>query len=127
MLAIDEIPGYMGPTNKVGFGERLHSVTKIAALVDALLKEGIAPAEALRSLHLRVNELHLPTTRVSLNQTIDVCRNAMRLSCDPHLAFNVGSSIHLSTHGVYGYAMLCSTDFRTTMSSPSNIISWRHR
>jgi AraC-like DNA-binding protein len=105
----------MGPTNKVGFGERLHSATKIAALIDALLKEGIAPAEALRGLHLRVNELHLPTTRVSLNQMIDVCRNAMRLSRDPHLAFNVGSSIHLSTYGMYGYAMLCSTDFRTTM------------
>jgi hypothetical protein len=66
MLAIDEIPGYMGPTNKVGFGERLHSATKIAALVDALLKEGIAPAEARRGLHLRVNELHLPATRVSM-------------------------------------------------------------
>jgi AraC-like DNA-binding protein len=103
------------PTIKVGFGERLHSATKVAALIDALLEEGIPPAEALRGTHLRPDEIHLPTTRISLIQMIEACRNAMRLSRDPHLAFNVGSSIHLSTYGMYGYAMLCSTDFRRTM------------
>jgi AraC-like DNA-binding protein len=116
MLAIGTNSGVIvGPTIKVGFGERLHSATKVAALIDALLEEGIPPAEALRGVHLRVDELHLPTTRISLNQMIEACRNAMRLSRDPHLAFNVGSSIHLSTYGMYGYAMLCSTDFRRTM------------
>src|ERR1700739_2109236 len=105
----------MGPTIKVGFGERLHSATKVAALVDALLKEGIPATDALRGMHLRLDELHLPTTRISLNQTIEACRNAIRLSRDPHLPFKVGSSIHLSTYGMYGYAMLCSTDFRRTM------------
>ena len=105
----------MGQTIKVGFGEKLHSATKIAALIDALLEKGVPLAEALRGVNLRADELHLPTTRVSLNQMIEACRNAMRLSRDPHLAFNVGSSIHLSTYGMYGYAMLCSMDFRTTM------------
>jgi AraC-like DNA-binding protein len=105
----------VGPTIKVGFGEKLHSATKIAALIDTLLEEGIPPGEALRGVQLRADELHLPATRISLNQMIEACRNAMRLSRDPHLAFNVGSSIHLSTYGMYGYAMLCSTDFRTTM------------
>jgi AraC-like DNA-binding protein len=116
MGARDELRGEtVGPTIKVGFGERLHSATKIAALIDALLREGILPAEALRGVHLQADELHLPTTRVSLNQMIEACRNAMKLSRNPHLAFNVGSSIHLSTYGMYGYAMLCSTDFRRTM------------
>lgn len=107
--------GYMEPTAIVGYEERLHSATKVAALIDALSEEGIPPAEALRGVHLRVDELHLPSTRVSLNQIIEVFRTAMRLSRDPNLAFNVGSSIHLSTYGMYGYAMLCSTDFRKTM------------
>ena len=105
----------MEPTIKVGFGEKLHSATKVAALIDALLEAGIPPAEALRGVHLRADELHSPATRVSLNQMIEACRNAMRLSRDPHLAFKVGSSVHLSTYGMYGYAMLCSTDFRRTM------------
>ena len=105
----------MDRTINVGYGEKLHSATKVAALIDTLLQEGIRPAEALRGVHLRVDELHRPSTRVSLNQIIEACRNAMRLSRDPNLAFNVGSSIHLSTYGMYGYAMLCSTDFRKTM------------
>lgn len=105
----------MGATIKGGFGEKLHSATKIAALIDALQEKGIPLAEALRGVHLRADELHLPATRVSLNQMIEACRNAIRLSRDPNLAFNVGSSIHLSAYGMYGYAMLCSTDFRRTM------------
>src|SRR6201993_3756715 len=116
MVAIGTNSGVtVGPTIKVGFGEKLHSATKVAALIDALLEEGIPPAEALRGTHLRPDELHLPTTRISLNQMIEACRNAMKLSTDPYLAFNVGSSIHLSAYGMYGYAMLCSTDFRRTM------------
>jgi AraC-like DNA-binding protein len=105
----------VGPTIKVGFGEKLHSATKVAALVDTLLQEGVPPAEALRGVHLRVDDLHLPTTRISVNQMVEACRNAVRLSRDPLLAFKVGSSIHLSAYGMYGYAMLCSTDFRKTM------------
>jgi AraC-like DNA-binding protein len=105
----------VGPTVKGGFGDKLHSATKIAALIDALLEKGIPLAEALRGVNLRADELHLPTTRISLNQMIEACRNAIRLSRDPLLAFNVGSSIHLSAYGMYGYAMLCGTDFRTTM------------
>jgi AraC-like DNA-binding protein len=106
----------VGPTTiKGGFGEKLHSATKIAALIDALVEKGIPLAEALRGVHLHADELHLPTTRISLNQMIEACRNAIRLSRDPHLAFNVGSSVHLSAYGMYGYAMLCSTDFRGTM------------
>jgi AraC-like DNA-binding protein len=105
----------MEQTVNIGYRERLYSATKVTALIDALLKEGIPPLEALRGVDLSANELHLPTTRISLDQTIETCRNALRLSDDPNLAFNVGSSIHLSTFGMYGYAMLCSTDFRKTM------------
>ncbi|QIG98273.1 MULTISPECIES: AraC family transcriptional regulator [unclassified Bradyrhizobium] len=107
--------GTVEATIKIGFGEKLHSATKIAAVIEALLEEGVSPAEALRGVHLQAGELHLPTTRISLNQMLEACRNAMKLSRNPHLAFDVGSSIHLSTYGMYGYAMLCSTDFRRTM------------
>jgi AraC-like DNA-binding protein len=105
----------MEPMLKVGYGEKLHSATKLAALFEALFDEGIPPVEALRGVQLRAEELHQPATRVSINQMVEACWNAARLSADPHLAFKVGSSIHLSAYGMYGYAMLCSTDFRRTM------------
>ena len=105
----------MEPILKVGYGERLHSATKLAALFEALFEEGIPPAEALRGVELQAEDLHQPATRVSINQMVEACRNAMRLSADPHLAFKVGSSIHFSAYGLFGYAMLCGTDFRKTM------------
>jgi Arabinose-binding domain of AraC transcription regulator, N-term len=43
---------------------------------------------------------------------LDACRNAATLSRDPQAAFRIGCSIHLSTYGMYGYAILCCTDFR---------------
>ena len=57
----------------------------------------------------------LPSTRISRNQLIQCYRNAAALSRDPHLPYTIGSSVHLSAYGMYGYAMLCSTDFRRTM------------
>lgn len=105
----------MEPMLNVGYGEKLHSATKVAALFEALFDEGVPAVEALLGVQLRVEDLHLPATRVSINQMVQACRNAIRLSADPHLAFRVGSSIHLSVYGMYGYAMLCCTDFRRTM------------
>jgi hypothetical protein len=102
----------VGPAIKIGFGERLHSATKLAAIVETLLNEGISPSEALHGVQVRPDELHSPATRVSLNELIVACRNAIRLTSDPQLAFRIGSSIHLSTYGMYGYAMLSGTDFR---------------
>ena len=102
----------MGPMVKIGFGEKLHSATKLAAIIEALVNEGIPPNEALSGVQVGMDELHSPATRVSLNQMIVACRNAIRLTSDPQLAFRIGSSIHLSTYGMYGYAMLSGTDFR---------------
>ncbi len=102
----------MGPAIKIGFGEKLHSATKLAAIVEALLKEGISPNEALCGVQVRLDELHSPATRISLNQMITASRNAIRLTKDPQLAFRIGTSIHLSTYGMFGYAMLSGTDFR---------------
>ena len=99
----------------VGFGERLYSPAKMAAVVDALVEEGVAPAEALRGTQASADELHQVTARISLNQLIECYRNAVRLSRNPHLPYAIGSNVHLSAYGMYGYAMLCSTDFRRTM------------
>jgi AraC-like DNA-binding protein len=99
----------------IGYRDKLHSATKLAALFEALFDEGIPPTKALLGLQLRAEDLHQPTTLVSINQMVEACRNATRLSTDPHLAYRVGSSIHLSAYGMYGYAILCSTDFRRTM------------
>jgi AraC-like DNA-binding protein len=44
------------------------------------------------------------------------CKNAIRLSRDPHLPYRIGTSIHISTYGMYGFAILCCPDFRKAMA-----------
>lgn len=100
----------------VGLDEKIFPVHKIDILASALQAEGVAADQALSLLDLTAGDLTSPTTRVSLNQTIQCCRNAIRLSADPYFAYRAGLEFHVSTYGMYGFAMLSSTNFRQTMS-----------
>ena len=101
---------------KAGADEKIYPVVKIAALVDALAAEGVAPADALSGVHLARHALSSPSTRVSLNQVLRCCCNAARLARDPSFAFRAGLGFHVTTYGVYGFATLSSTNFRQTMT-----------
>ena len=98
-----------------GFGQKAYNAAKMAAVVDVLLAEGVAPGDALEGADISFDDLHLASTRISRDQLIQCYRNAVALSRDPHLPYTIGSNVHLSAYGMYGYAMLCSTDFRRTM------------
>ena len=76
------------------------------ALVVTLAAEGAAADEALRGTGLAAAELRSPTTQVSVNQVIEVYRNALRISYAPHFAFNTGLKSHVSAYGMYGSAIL---------------------
>ncbi len=83
--------------------------------MNSLQAEGVAPDQALDLVDLTTSELTAPRTRVSLNQVIQCCRNAIRLTADPCFAFRAGLRFHVSTYGMYGFAMLSSTNFRQTI------------
>lgn len=102
-------------TPAVGIHERLYAPTKLASVYDALLHRGHSPADILNGVDLRVEDVHSPDTRISLSQLMTAYRNAIRLSDDPHLAFRIGVTVHISVYGMYGYAILCSPDFRTAI------------
>jgi hypothetical protein len=50
---------------KAGADEKVYPVVKIAALVDALAAEGVAPEDALSGVHVAKQALSSPSTRVS--------------------------------------------------------------
>lgn len=102
-------------TPTVGLHDRLYAPTKLACVYDALLERGHSPAEILKDVDLRPQDVHSPDKRISLGHLLTVYRNAIRLSNDPHLAFRIGITVHISTYGMYGYAILCSPDFRTAI------------
>jgi len=99
---------------KPSLTDKVYPVTGIATIVKALEAEGVASLDALGGAHLSPRQLHLPETRVSLHQVLQCYRNASRLSADPYFAYQAGLRFHVSTYGMYGFAILSSTDFRQT-------------
>jgi AraC-like DNA-binding protein len=100
---------------KVGPEEKVYSVAKIVALTAALEAEGFSAAEALEGAGLAADDLDSPAIRVSMSQMVRCCENALRLSADPDLAYSAGLRMHVSSYGMYGFAILSSTSFRQTM------------
>jgi AraC-like DNA-binding protein len=100
----------------VGIGERLYEPTKLAALFDVLIGHGHPATEILRNVTLQEEEVHSPKARISLAELMTACKNAIRLSSDRHLPYRIGASIHISTYGMYGFAILCCPDFRDAMA-----------
>jgi len=83
--------------------------------------QGHLAKEILRDIALQVQEVHSPKTRISLAELMTSCENAIRLSRDRHLPYRIGASIHISTYGMYGFAILCCPDFRDAMA-----FAWRY-
>ena len=100
----------------VGLNERVYESTKLAALFDALVDQGCPAGEILGNVKLTVDEVHSPKARISLAELMTACKNAIRLSSDPHLPYRIGTSIHISAYGMYGFAILCCPDFRKAMA-----------
>ncbi|MET3911331.1 AraC-like DNA-binding protein [Bradyrhizobium sp. S3.3.6] len=99
----------------VGLSERVYETTKLAALFDMLSNQGHPASEILKDVNLPAKEVYSSKARISLKQLLTAYKNAVRLSQDPHLAYRIGASIHISTYGMYGFAILCCPDFRRTM------------
>ena len=100
---------------EVGPDDKIHSVAKLVALTAALQAEGISPEQALEGANLSAGDLLSVATRVSQRQIVRCCDNALSLSADPHLAYRAGLRLHVSSYGMYGFAMLSSTSYRQTM------------
>ena len=100
----------------IGMSERVYEPTKLAALFDELIAQGHPATEILRNTNLQEGDVHSPKTRISRGELIAAYKNAIRLSSDRHLPYRVGASIHISTYGMYGFAILCCPDFRSAMA-----------
>ena len=105
---------------KPGPNEKLYPVVKIAMVIEALKSEGVSPKEALVATQVSENQLSSPTTRVSANQIMQSYRNAIGMSRNPHFAYQTGLKFHVSTYGMWGFAILSSTNFRQTMAFAAN-------
>ncbi|MGO9391718.1 AraC family transcriptional regulator [Rhodoblastus sp.] len=95
--------------------QKIYPPVKIARVADALAAEGVPLSDALQGTQLTEQQLRSPNVLVSVNQVIVSYRNAMRLTRNPDFAFRTGLKSHVAAYGMYGFAILSSTNFRETM------------
>jgi AraC-like DNA-binding protein len=94
------------------WNEKRYAPYKMAALVEVLSEQGIAPEASLAGTGLTRERLTDPETLTSVRQYITACNNALQLSKNPETPFRVGSRIPLSAYGMYGFALVCSPSIR---------------
>lgn len=92
--------------------ERIYAPYKIAALVEVLAEQGIAPEASLRGSGIDPAQIYDASALTSVRQYAMVCQNAVSLSCDPDTPFKVGARLHLSAYGMYGYALMSCLSLR---------------
>ena len=90
------------------YEQRMYAPHSIAAIVAELVKEGVEATVVLEGAGLTNSQLNVQTTRISYRQLDIVIRNALRLSSDPAIALRAGLRMHITTYGMYGYALLSS-------------------
>ena len=90
------------------FVQRIYSPHSIAAIVTELSTQGVHGPDVLDGTGLDRAKLDLHTTQVSYQQLDRVIRNAIRLSRDAGIALRAGQRMHVTTYGMYGYALLSS-------------------
>jgi len=97
--------------------DKRYAPYKLVTLVAVLRKEGIPAELSLKGTGLCTDSLSRPETLTSVSQYLTVCRNAIRLCNNPEIPFRVGSQIHLSAYGMYGFALVCSLTVRDFFNS----------
>jgi AraC-like DNA-binding protein len=105
-------PVKLRPADALALRETLYAPLKIAAVVRELSDAGHAADRILSGTGLHAEELANPNTRTSIEQLLIVCRNAIRFCHAPGLGLAIGRRLHVTSYGMYGYALLCAGTLR---------------
>jgi AraC-like DNA-binding protein len=113
--------------------ERIYAPYKIAALVEVLAEQGIAPEDSLKGSGVSHDQIYDASVMTSVRQYAAVCRNAVALSSDPRTPFKTGARLHLAAYGMYGYALMSCLSLRDyfrlgvkyhRLATPTITIEW---
>lgn len=92
--------------------DRIFNITKLRAATTRLAEYGADPAIALKGTGLVSEDLRQSDRLISIHQLIVAYSNIARARISPTLPFEIGRAVHVSAYGIYGYALLCSKNFR---------------
>lgn len=100
------------PLTAVKLREKVYAPLKILTVVQVLSEQGVAAEAALAGTGLGLREVRDPAARTSVQQLLAVGRNAIRLCPRADLGLIVGRRLHVTSYGLYGYAMLSAETMR---------------
>ena len=133
----DEGTGSTTRNGRAGFpslNQRIFAPFKLATVIDAVTGRGITPEAALDRTGLTLAEVRDPHTLTSIGQYLIACENIVKGGAGFDDAFAIGSRLHLSAYGMYGYALMCSPTMRDffdfavryqPLATPTVRLEWR--
>lgn len=136
-IASDTANGGAPGNGRVSFptlNQRIFAPFKLATVIDAVAGRGITPEVALDRTGLSVEEVRNPHTLTSIGQYLIACENIVAAGAEFTDAFAIGSRLHLSAYGMYGYALMCSPTMRDffdfavryqPLATPTVRLEWR--
>lgn len=101
--------------SRAGFpslNQRSFAPFKLATVIDAVASRGISAETVLERTGLTHSEIRDPHTLTSIGQYLIACENIVTAGAQYSDAFTIGSRLHLSAYGMYGYALMCSPTMR---------------
>lgn len=113
---------------------RIFAPYKVATLIDTVAACGISADTVLQRTCLSLDEVRSPHTLTSVRQYLTACDNIIAAGAGLGVAFAVGSRLHLSAYGMYGYALMCSPTMREffdfavryhLLATPTLRLGWR--
>ncbi|UNK80949.1 AraC family transcriptional regulator [Sphingopyxis granuli] len=137
-MPVDDGPGALANGNgRAGFpslNQRIFAPFKLATVIDTVAGRGIAPETVLDRTGLTLAEVRNPHTLTSIGQYLIACQNIVSAGAQFSDAFAIGSRLHLSAYGMYGYALMCSPTMRDffdfavryqPLATPTVRLGWR--
>ncbi|RYD63398.1 MAG: AraC family transcriptional regulator [Sphingomonadales bacterium] len=114
--------------------QRIFAPFKIATVIDTVASRGILAEAVLERTGLTLAEVRDPHTLTSIGQYLITCENIVAAGAQFADAFAIGSHLHLSAYGMYGYALMCSPTMREffdfavryqPLATPTVRLEWR--
>lgn len=88
--------------------EKRFSPSKLAVLIEVASQAGLDAGAVLAGTGLDVESIADPFTLTSPLQFLTAARNAVGQYGESDLGVRVGRQMHVSSYGMYGYALLCT-------------------
>jgi AraC-like DNA-binding protein len=88
------------------YADRIFPASTLEPLMAPLRHAGISPVRALQAAGLRERDVLAPDTLVSIDQMVAVYQAVIAEPFDPMLAYRLGLAFHVTTYGMYGFAVL---------------------